>query len=329
MVSCKKDDETETDTPFQASSGGMYISNEGNFQSSNSSVSFFNPHNSALTEDAYKQVNQTSPGDVCQSMSIMNGSLYVVVNNSGKIEVCDLYLLNKKNTIGGLTSPRYIAQINNSKAYVSDAYSNKISIINLTNNTLSGTIDLNGWTEQMLLLDGKVYVTNMQSEYLYVIDTTSNQVNDSILITRGANSICKDSAGKIWVLCGGDYLLSINGALHRIDPATHQVEVSAGFSAGEYPTRLSINGSGNSLYYLNTSIWKMDVSASSLPSTPFIASQGNNFYGLGIDKVKNEVYVSDAIDFVQKGKVYRYKADGTAIENFTAGIIPGDFLFLP
>jgi hypothetical protein len=39
------------------------------------------------------------------------------------------------------------------------------------------------------------------------------------------------------------------------------------------------------------------------------------------------IYVSDAIDYVQKGKVYIYKPDGILSNSFSAGIIPGEFYF--
>ena len=73
----------------------------------------------------------------------------------------------------------------------------------------------------------------------------------------------------------------------------------------------------------------MSIDDNSLPISPFITSSGKNFYGLAIDKAKNEIYVSDAIDYIQKGKIYRFHSNGIEIDNFLVGIIPGDFLFLP
>ena len=329
LISCKKDKVSDTITPFKADHGGVYISNEGNFQSGNASLTYFNPLNETVYDDPFKQTNHQSLGDICQSMNIINGKLYIVVNNSGKIEVCDPYTLVKESTITGLTSPRYILSVNNSKAYVSDAYANHLSVINLNNNSISGTIALNGWTEQMLLKNNRIYVTNTFSNYLYLIDPVNDILDDSILISKGSNSILEDLNGKIWVLCGGDYLQTYNATLYRIDPATNQVEDKFTFASGDFPSRLCINGSGDSLYFLNKGINKMSVIDHALPVSPFIVSSGNNFYGLGINRTKNEIYVSDAIDYIQKGKVFRYRANGLAIDNFLVGIIPGDFLFLP
>ena len=71
----------------------------------------------------------------------------------------------------------------------------------------------------------------------------------------------------------------------------------------------------------------MSIVATTIPTNPFIAQSGVNFYGLGIDPATNEIYVSDAIDYVQKGVIYRYQSNGTLINTFRAGITPGDFYF--
>jgi YVTN family beta-propeller protein len=273
--------------------------------------------------------NSLSLGDICQSMKLINGKLYLVVNNSGKIEICDPVSLKRLNTISGLTSPRYIVPAGNIKAYVTDTYSNHVSIINLSTNTVSGSIALNGWTEQMLLLNNKLYITNESSDYLYVVDVASDLLADSIRISKGANSISNDANGKIWVLCGGDYYQTYTAALYRIEPATKQIETGIAFASTENPSRLCMNASKDTIYFLNNGVWRMNLTDNTLPASAFIESSGNNFYALGIDPLKNEIYVSDAIDFVQRGKIYRYKADGSEIDNFLAGIIPGDFLFLP
>ena len=131
LFSCEKEKSNDPTTLFKADSGGIYITNEGNFQSGNSSVTYYSPAKGLDYVDAYKGANNVALGDVCQSMNLINGKLYVVVNNSGKIEVCDPFSMRRIKTITGLTSPRYILPVSNTKAYVTDTYSNNISIINL------------------------------------------------------------------------------------------------------------------------------------------------------------------------------------------------------
>jgi YVTN family beta-propeller protein len=328
FASCKKEKADDPVTPFSASSGGVYISNEGIFRSANATVTYFDPVNKLVTPDPFKQANHRQIGDICQSMNLINGEIYVVVNNSGKIEICNPLTMVSRKTINGLTSPRYILQVSNTKAYVSDLYSNYISIIDLNNSSITGTIAVNGWTEQMIAQNNLVYITNTLSDYLYVIDPATDQLTDSIQLSKGANSITTDINGKIWVLCGDDYFNTYSAALYRINPASHSIEQNFTFSPDANPTRLCINATRDSLFFINAGIYKMSI-YSSVPASPLILSSGNNFYGLNIDKNNNIIYVSDAIDNVQRGKIYRFNSDGTPIDNFLAGIIPGDFLFLP
>jgi hypothetical protein len=50
-------------------------------------------------------------------------------------------------------------------------------------------------------------------------------------------------------------------------------------------------------------------------------------YSLGVDPVSGDIYLSDAIDYIQAGLVFRYNRYGTLLDSFTAGIIPGSFCF--
>jgi len=88
-----------------------------------------------------------------------------------------------------------------------------------------------------------------------------------------------------------------------------------------------MNATNDTLYWLNNGIYRMSITATVTPTAPFIAQSGVNYYGLGIDPSTNEIYVSDAIDYVQKGMIYRYQSNGTLIHTFRAGISPGDFYF--
>jgi YVTN family beta-propeller protein len=329
LTSCKKDD-NDSGSPLQGTfnkSSGLYIASQGTFQSANSSVSYFNPSTGEIIDDVFAKVNGHTPGDILQSMKRIGNSLYLVVNNSGRILVCNPNTMKVTDTISGFTSPRYILPVDSGKAYVSDLYANEISIINPDNNSVTSTIPLGATSEQMVSVLGKIYVTSYNSDYLYVINLNSNQLNDSIHISKGGVSICADINNKLWVLCQGDYAGAYNGALYRIDPSSKSIEQTSNFNPFETPSCLCMNNAKNQLYFINTHVYKMSINDNSLPSTSFVQSNSNTFYGIGIDPSNNDVYVSDAIDFVQNGKVYRYTSSGSLLNTISAGIAPGDFLF--
>jgi hypothetical protein len=326
ISSCKKDEppqQSGNGTTINAT-GGIYIINEGNFLGNNAKLGYYNKAEHATIIDLFTLSNGAGVGDLLQSMMIYNNNAYLVVNNSGKIEVCNPISMKKKSTIAGFTSPRYILPVSTSKAYVSDLFANKIWKVDLNTNTISGSISLNGWSEQMAEVLGKVYIANYTTGKVYVLDSSTDLITDSITVSAGASSIKMDANGKLWVLCSGDGFASIPPSLDRINPTTNTVEFSMPLTG--YPSRLSINGTSDTLYFLNSGVYQLPITATSV-SSPLISSGTANFYGLGIDPQTSLIYVSDAVDFVQYGKVYIYKPNGVFVKEFTAGIIPGDFWF--
>ncbi|HEY8399703.1 MAG TPA: DUF5074 domain-containing protein [Cytophagaceae bacterium] len=329
LGSCVSDKpDIQPEVPISTSkASGVFIINEGNFQYGNSSVSYYNFSDGKVTEDVFQAANKRPLGDVCQSINVFDGKAYVVVNNSGKIEIVDPNDFSSIGVIQGLTSPRYFLGVTPEKAYVTDLFGNAISVIDLTTNKKVKEIPCAGWTEELLMTSSRVFVTNIEKEYLYVVDISSDKITDSIQLGKAPNSLQLDRDGKLWVLCRGKKN-ETPGSLHRIDPVTLDVEVTLPFANSSYePWRLRINGSRDTLYYLNDGVYQLSVYQTQLPAQPLISPNGIEIWGLGIQPDSGIVYVSDAIDYIQKGKVYRYKSDGTLINSFQVGITPGEFYF--
>ena len=328
FTGCRKDKpESPVDEPVTIGNGrGVYITNEGNFQWGNAKVSYYDIASGMATEDLYEPANGSSIGDVCQSMVLYSGKGYVVVNNSGKVVVVDPNNFTSMATITGFTSPRYFLPVGNGKAYVTDFYANSIAVVDLVSNSITGQIPSSGSTQELVFSNGKVYVTNEGRGEIHVIDPATDVVVDTIAVSRGANSIVEDANGKLWVACTGGG--STPPALVRIDPQTAQVEATFPYSnSANNPWRLNINGGGDTLYFLRGGIYRMAITDSAAPTSAFIPADGRNLYGLGVDPVDGTLYLSDAIDYVQRGMVYRYRPDGSLLNTFHAGTIPGSFCF--
>jgi hypothetical protein len=328
QIACRKDKPSVKNETVSVSKNSVYIANEGNFQFGNASVCLFDEANKTLVDDLFKPANGRPMGDVCQSLFFFNNNIYIVLNNSAKIEVVNANTFVSSNTINGFNSPRYFLPVSNQKAYVSDLYANKIWIVDLVNNKISGNINCKGWTEQMLALYGNVYVTNRATDKVYVLDIVSDKIVDSIKVGYGSNSIKQDKNGNLWVLCNGDVLKNKLASLHQINPINNTVTKSFVFSnSTDLPTRLCFNTTNDTLFYLNKSIYQLAINAANLPASALINQGSSNFYSLAINPNNNIIYIGDAIDYVQKGTIYRYSSNGTLIDNFKAGIIPGDFYF--
>jgi YVTN family beta-propeller protein len=327
LVACKKHKDETQDPPI-VRDGGVYIINEGNYQWSNGTVDYYRFADGSLTDDIFESVNQRPLGDVVQSMIIDDGRGYIIVNNSGKVEAVSLIDFASVGTITGLTSPRYLIPVGGGKAYVSDLYSNSLSIVDLSTFQKTGQIPLHGSTEEMVLSGQTVFVTNTRTSFIYLVDIVTHTLVDSIAVGYASNSIRMDKDGKLWVLCAGDKAQSVNARFYRIDAVTKQVIIS--FDLGnsiDIWDKMTMNGAEDIIYFLNNGVWKLEITASSLASGPLISKGSSQFYGIGVDPVSGNIYVSDAIDYVQKGKVFRFKPDGTLINSFSTGIIPSGFCF--
>ncbi|HRS53519.1 MAG TPA: YncE family protein [Bacteroidales bacterium] len=329
IVSCKKDTEEVQKDDFSILSGnGVFVLNEGNFQWGNASVSFYKYSDGSVISDIFFEANNRPLGDVAQSISIFQDKLYIVVNNSGKIEVINPVDFKSEGIIAGLTSPRYFIGLSTNKAYISDLNANYITIVDLTTLQKSGHIDCYGSTEEMILYNDKVYVSNTRKSYIYIIDPSTDLIIDSILTAYAPNSMVIDKNGKLWVISMGNYTPEIYGCLQRINVIDKNIELSLPFNKPlNIWDKLRINNTKDTLYFFNDGVCKMSIYSTSLPQNAFI-NQGNKlFYGLAVEPTTGNIYVSDAIDYVQKGTVFIYSPAGYLLKSFKAGIIPSTFCF--
>ena len=87
LFSCKPDRPV---TPSGYTIGsGVFVLNEGNFQFSNASLSFYDPQADTVANNLFYKVNNAPLGDVAQSLALADGKLYIVVNNSNLIYKVD------------------------------------------------------------------------------------------------------------------------------------------------------------------------------------------------------------------------------------------------
>ena len=115
--------------------------------------------------------------------------------------------------------------------------------------------------------------------------------------------------------------------LQRIDPSSGTVEKSFTLTSDGAPSRLAINGTGDSILFINDGIWKLGITQTSLGNHPYLVTGSHLYYSLGIDPLTSELYLSDAIDYQQQGIIYRYSSLGMKVDSFKTGIIPGSFCF--
>ena len=328
---------TPPDTTHTVSyENGIFVVNEGNYTWGNASVTYIENKSNTIIQDIFRKSNDRSLGDVAESMKIANNLGYLVINNSNRIEVVSLKNFKSVKTITGLNSPRFLEIVDPNKAYVTNLKKD-VSIIDLQTNTVSGTIQTNGWTENLIRFDKYMLVTSIggftepssvRRAKILVIDTQTDAIVDSIETGKEPIGLVIDKKQKVWVLCSGGYDKYEAPSLLRINPELRLVEKVFTFPDPlKVPSRLCVNATGDTLYFLKGGVYQMPVTSVALPDQPLIQSDGRLFYGLAIHPGTGKIFVSDAIDYVQNGMVYQYNENGTLISTYSAGRIPGSFCF--
>ncbi len=321
---------------FSVTGDGLFIINEGNFQYGNATLSYYDPETKTVENEIFYRSNAMRLGDVAQSMVIHNGVGWVTVNNSHVVFAIDVEGFKEVGRIVGLTSPRYVYFLSDEKAYITQLWDNRIFIVNPKHYEITGYVDIpqmtmeNGSTEQMVAY-GKYLFVNCWSyqNRILKIDTESDQVVDQLEVGIQPTSLVMDCNDKLWAVTDGGYADSPYGheapALYRIDAESFTIEKEFRFDFGDAPSEVQINGTRDKIYWINDDVWQMDVTADRVPVRPVIPYNGTIYYGLTIDPRRGDIYVADAIDYVQQGKVYRYSAEGELLDEFYVGVTPGAF----
>ncbi|MDE7345490.1 MAG: glutaminyl-peptide cyclotransferase [Muribaculaceae bacterium] len=316
--------------------GVLFVVNEGNFQYSNASLSVYNPASETVENEIFIKANGMKLGDVAQSMTIADGKAWIVVNNSNVIFAVDPETLKEKGRIEGLTSPRFFHLVNDTKAYVTQQYDNRIAIVNPKTYSITGYIDIpgmeasSGSTEQMVSYGDYVYCNCWSYQKSIIkIDPETDKVVDSLEVGIQPKTLAVDKYGKLWTMTDGGWDGNPLGyeapALIKIDAKTFSVEKEFTFNLGDYCSKMTINTAQDRLYWIKNDVWSMDVTAEQLPAIPIVKTDGTWYYGLTIAPSSDDVYVADAIDYTQNGRILRFSSDGEPLGEFSVGINPGSF----
>ncbi len=336
LSSCMKWDYADDPEDFDTAGPGLFIANEGNFQYGNATLSYYDPSTNQVQNEVFFRANGYRLGDVAHSMTVYDSKCWIVVNNSHVIFAIDPDTFKETGRIEDLTSPRYIHFVNDTKAYVTQLWDNRIFIINPRRYEITGHITVpdmpmqTASTEQMVQY-GKYLFCNCWSyqNRIIKIDTETDLVVDELTIGIQPRALAIDRYGKLWAITDGGYEGSPYGheapSLYRIDAETFTVEKQFRFRLDDTPSDMKINDAKDMLYWINGDVWQMDVTSERLPVRPLIASRDTRYYGLTVNPINGEIYVADAIDYQQQGMIYRYSPDGNLLDEFYVGITPGAF----
>ena len=339
MVGCDNSSSVPDEQPV-AYDEGVYVLCEGSFNAGNASLWFYDRDTKEVKADVFGVVNDAKLGDVGQSLFLHNGTLFVVVNNSGVVYALDAATGVAQGVVENLLSPRFIAMApSGRKGYISQMYTNKLVIFDPVTMAVTGEVALEGVAdaEQMIVWGDKLFVAAWSNGHkIAVVDTTTDKQIDLFEVGVQPYSMVLDKNDTIWVVCdGGNAYSSLPEgvemeapSLWKIDAETHAATKVYEFTPGGYfRSRLAIDSSGSTLYFIYDAVWAIDVNSDTFPSEPLITIEGFGQYGLDVDPTNGDIYIADAKDYVSNGSVLRYNSSGELIDEFEVGIIPSKFAF--
>lgn len=353
LQSCNGIGDTPAEETFSDTGRGVFVLCEGNYQSGNSSLSYYDPQTRQVENGVFQRANDRKLGDTGQSITLHNGTAYIAVENSGIVWAIDAETFKVKGQLTAsaqnkIVNPRYVYVASATRAYVSDLYSPFVTVFDPSTMQAVGSIGTQqpqayGYcnTEQFVAY-GDVLFTNCwcYSRSILVLDTQKAEVTDSIVLTSWQpKCMVLDAREKLWVITDGGYGTDAGSFgdnephLYRIDAATRKIELDQVLDTDEASVQLALNPQRDTLYLVNNDIYRMGVTDTHVPVRPFIQApldakgRRHKLYGLSVNPHGGDIYVADAVDYSQSGVVYRYSREGALLDRFRVGINPNGFAF--
>ena len=358
--SCRKEKQpflSETELLFQgdknASPKGFYLLNEGNMNANKASLDYVDFTTGEFQRNSYEEANPERTkglGDAGSDIGIYGSKLYIVVNNSNKIEVLDA---KTKKFIGkiDLINVRYIT-FHQGKAYAS-AYLAKIGdpkalnglVVEIDTASLRiiRKVEVGRQPEELAVVGEKLYVANSggysppnYETTLSVIDLISFTEERRIEVAPNLHRVKADQEGDLYVTSRGNYY-DTPSRLYVIDTKLNRVKKTIDIEA----SNLTIQ---DEMAYIYSTAWNyetgettinyhlLNVSTEQLMSASFISDATIREitipYGIAVNPTTKDVYVSDAKDYVSPGKLYCFSPSGKLKWSVSTGDIPAHFAFL-
>ncbi len=333
---------------------GFYLLNEGLMGYNNASLDYYDYAEEKYKKDIFGYFNPTVTrglGDVGNDLQIYGSRLYAVINGSDLVEVMDVATA-KEITTFKVTNGRYIT-FRNGKAYVS-AY---VAPTKLSPDTQLGAVfeyDTATYTklrevvvgyqpEEPAIVGDKMYVPNSggyrfpyYDNTVSVIDLNTFTVSHTIEVGPNLHRTEVDSDGDVYVCSRGDYYDTASN-LYVIDTETNQVKKTFDIPVSD----MCINGDSLYVYSVEWSYYRavnkvtyaiINTKTEEMVSCGFITDGTDKNikvpYGLAVDPVSKDIYVTDAGSYVTPGTLYCFDKFGKKKWSVTTGDVPSRIAFV-
>jgi YVTN family beta-propeller protein len=335
LASCHKDAVAPTtDTPTAPTRAGVYVLNQGNFGTNNSTLTYYDYTSKALTADIYSSANASAKlGNTANDIKIYGAKMYIVVNVSSVVDIVNAKtgkLIKQDSLVLNHVArqPRSIA-FYKGNAFVT-SYDGTVAVLDTTSLAVTQYIKVGANPEQLAVANGKLYVANSGGlsypnvdKTVSVIDLATLTVTKTLTVGLDPYGVSADSYGNVFVNAYGVYPTS-GATLSVINSGTDAV-VTGNFSGGAF----SIFGD-NAYYLSGGKVLTYNVKTGISSTTNFI-TDGTTFtaaYAIAADPLTGEVFVTDAKDYSSNGTLTAFDKTGKKEYSIATGINPGNIIFV-
>lgn len=335
FTACSDDDDepgkNDEGSKIELPSERVYILNEGAYQANNAGVTFYAPNGNASTiADIYYTQNNVRLGDTGQDIIeyddyiyvTVYGSQYITKLNEAGVELAR-YSFNDEQG-----QPRYMAA-EDGKIYVT-LYSGNVARLDAKTLAFEKMVKVGNNPEQIIEHDDKVYCVNSgwgADNRLSIIDTKNFNTAEQVEIFANPEQIVEAGDKIIIQGYGGaypDYTYPV-AVYNEADKS--YTEIGKGTKIAEHDdivyiiyseTDWSTYTTTNTFYTYNAKTGKVN-NASFLKNAPAEVTAGS-IYMFDINPKNGDIYIGTS-DYTTNGDIYRFKNDGTFIEQFESGSV--------
>lgn len=315
---------------------GIYVLNQGGAGHNNSTLTYYDYTTRQLVPDQFMAANNAKLGDTGNDMGIYGSKMYVIVNESGLIDVVNPKNAKLIKTIN-LNQPRNVV-FYKTNAFVT-SYDGTVSVIDTTSLTITNTITVGRTPEQIAISNNKLYVANSggipfgnPDSTVSVVDLNTFKEIKKVTVTVDPVSLIADNFNHVYVLSYG--FGTVLSGMTIIDTKTDAVkpspEINLGFSIPLY-------AQGDFVYYATSDPVTFENKIAVYNANTQTPGQANFItdgttlqtpYAISGDPNTGEIFITDAIDYSSNGILYAFDKTGKKEYTITVGINPGKIMLV-
>ena len=357
LSACRTDDDivmpTTTDTGLSLSSSyaGLYVLCEGNMGANKATLDYLDFSTGQYQKNIFPSRNPAQVkelGDVGNDVKIYGSRLWLVINCSNKVEVCDA---RTARSLGHVDIPncRYLA-FHEGFAYVSSYVGGGLSEwdrlgsvykVDTASLRVVGRIDVGYQPDEMAVFGKKLYVANSGGYHgatgngydttVSVIDLQTFREERKMEVAPNLFRLRADRYGQLWVTSRGiegDGSQPARLFVLDDDKVAEQINLPVSDMAFR----------GDSLCFLATvghsyETGVIDIRTHAIVSRQLLKPSADYSietpYGLAVHPETGHIYVMDATNYVSSGLLLCFDRDGHFLWQTPTGDIPGHAVFLP